>query len=93
MQAHFCTANQSKMDVHELKKSLKLVFKPVDHKTYLQEFVFWRYLKRLLNGKFERLVAKVSLREINTATTRNTRDANDFAHSKRLARKKPLLAG
>ena len=26
-------------------------------------------------------------------TTRNTRDANDFVHAERFARKKPLLAG
>ena len=33
------------------------------------------------------------LGEVNKLNTRNTRDANDFVHAKRLARKKPLLAG
>ena len=33
------------------------------------------------------------LGEVNKPTTQNTRDANDFVHAKRLARKKPLLAG
>ena len=31
--------------------------------------------------------------EVNKPTTLNTRDPNDFIHAKRLARKKPLLAG
>ena len=34
-----------------------------------------------------------SLGEVNKPTTQSTRDANDFVHTKRLARKKPLLAG
>ena len=50
-------------------------------------------LERILNGKYKRLVAEVSLGEVNKPTTQNTRDVNDFVHSERLARKKPLLAG
>ena len=35
---------------------------------------------------------KLSLGEVNEPTVRNTREANDVVHAKRLARKKPLLA-
>ena len=56
----------------------------------------------MLNGKCKWLMAEVSLGEVNKPTARNTRDANDIhvkdVHvyiyiCKRLARKKPLLAG
>ena len=35
---------------------------------------------------------KLSLGKVNEPTERNTRDANDVLHAKRLVRKKPLLA-
>jgi len=50
-------------------------------------------IQRMLNEKCKRLVAEVSLREVNKPTTRNRRDANDFVRAKSLAREKPLLAG
>ena len=40
-----------------------------------------------------RVVGLSSLGEVNKPATQNTRDANDFVHAKRLARKKPLVAG
>ena len=39
------------------------------------------------------LVLFASLKEVNKPIRRNNRGANDFAHAKRLTRKKPLPAG
>ena len=40
------------------------------------------------NGKYKRLVAEVSLGDVNKPAPRNTRDANDIVHAKGLSRKK-----
>ena len=47
----------------------------------------------MLNENCKRFVAEVYLGEVNKPTTQNTREANDFVHAKRLARKKRLLPG
>ena len=56
------------------------------------------YSNQLLRGQIAterfRLLPQEKRGKVNKPTTRNTRGTNDFAvHAKRLARKKPLLAG
>ena len=79
-----------KIDAHELANSFTPVFNCPSRDL---PPTIWRYLKPMLNGKYKRLVVEVSPREVNKPTTRNTRDANDFVHAKKLVIKRPLLAG
>ena len=68
----------------------KLVPEPVYHVTYLQESK--AHAQREIISR-KRLGAEVYLGVVNKPTTRNTRDAHDFVHAKRLTKKKLLLTG